>query len=133
MTATPIPRTLAITAYGDMDISTIDEMPAGRQPVETFWVKRDVWSRVVDFIGKTCGRTASLRDLSPHRRIRKGGPPKRPRRSLKRLLSLLHRSGSVCCTAECHGRKEEVMQSFADNQTQVLVSTTVVEVGVNVT
>lgn len=50
MTATPIPRTLAITAYGDMDVSRIDELPTGRKAVETYWVNMSLFERVVNFI-----------------------------------------------------------------------------------
>lgn len=133
MTATPIPRTLAITAYGDMDISTIDEMPAGRQPVETFWVKRDVWSRVVDFIGKTCREGRQAYVICPL--IEES--EKVDLQNAQTVFEEIAVSLAPIRVGLLHGRmspaeKEEVMQSFADNQTQVLVSTTVVEVGVNV-
>ncbi|GIW49586.1 MAG: hypothetical protein KatS3mg080_0197 [Anoxybacillus sp.] len=52
MTATPIPRTLAITAFGEMDVSIIDEMPKGRKKIETYWVKHDMLERVFQFIAK---------------------------------------------------------------------------------
>src|SRR5699024_6202063 len=52
MTATPIPRTLAITAFGDMDVSVIDEMPAGRKEIDTYWVKENMLERVLQFIQK---------------------------------------------------------------------------------
>lgn len=52
MTATPIPRTLAISAFGDMDVSTIDVMPAGRKPIITHWAKHGMLDRVLDFIKK---------------------------------------------------------------------------------
>src|SRR5699024_5269531 len=52
MTATPIPRTLAITAFGDMDVSVIDEMPAGRKAIETYWTKENTLDRVLRFIEK---------------------------------------------------------------------------------
>lgn len=133
MTATPIPRTLAITAYGEMDLSTIDELPAGRQPVETYWVKRDVWPRVLQFIQKQCqeGRQAYIIC---------------PLIEESEKVDLQNAQAVFEATAEAlapirvgllHGRmqaaeKEEVMKSFAANEVQVLVSTTVVEVGVNV-
>src|SRR5699024_10442487 len=52
MTATPIPRTLAITAFGDMDVSIIDELPQGRKEIETYWVKENMLDRVLQFILK---------------------------------------------------------------------------------
>ncbi|GAA3323470.1 hypothetical protein GCM10020331_047470 [Ectobacillus funiculus] len=52
MTATPIPRTLAITAFGEMDVSVIDEMPAGRKTIETYWAKHDMLDRVLAFVEK---------------------------------------------------------------------------------
>ncbi|SFS51327.1 ATP-dependent DNA helicase RecG [Marininema halotolerans] len=133
MTATPIPRTLAISAYGDMDVSTIDELPAGRLPVETYWVKSGVWERVVEFIRKQCvsGRQAYVicplieesekMDLanaySVFESITQELAPIR--------VGLLH--GKMPS-----GEKDEVMKSFEANEVQVLISTTVVEVGVNV-
>lgn len=52
MTATPIPRTLAISVFGDMDVSILDEMPAGRKPIETYWAKHDMLERVLGFVEK---------------------------------------------------------------------------------
>ncbi|MGA3854968.1 DNA helicase RecG, partial [Bacillus pumilus] len=52
MTATPIPRTLAITVFGEMDVSVIDELPAGRKQIDTYWVKHDMLERILAFVDK---------------------------------------------------------------------------------
>src|SRR5690606_34517307 len=52
MTATPIPRTLAITVFGEMDVSIIDEMPSGRKTIETHWAKHNMLDRILDFVEK---------------------------------------------------------------------------------
>ena len=65
MTATPIPRTLAISVFGDMDVSVIDEMPAGRKPIETYWVQHEMLERVLEFVRKEVQeRPPSVCDLS---------------------------------------------------------------------
>ena len=64
MTATPIPRTLAITAFGEMDVSIIDEMPAGRKVIETYWAKHDMLDRVLGFVEKEIKRKTSICYLS---------------------------------------------------------------------
>lgn len=133
MTATPIPRTLAMTVYGDLDVSTINEMPAGRMPIVTrkvFTSKKDkVYSFLEDQIQK--GRQAyivyplveesekmDLKDaVSEFERLQQEFP--------KIKFGLLHGKMKPV-------EKDEVMQRFRDNEVQVLISTTVVEVGVDV-
>lgn len=133
MTATPIPRTLAITAFGDMDVSTIRERPKGRKPIETYWLKSQSLDRALKFIRKQVaeGRQAYVicplieesdklevqNAIDVHMMIQGAFP------DLK--VGLLHGRMS---TAE----KEQAMGSFAANESQVLVATTVVEVGVDV-
>lgn len=133
MTATPIPRTLAITAFGDMDISTLDEYPAGRKKIETYWVKPDLFPRVVDFIEKEiklgkqayviCPLIEESEKLDVQNAI-----------DVHAMLSNQLPKNKI---GLMHGRlpnkeKDDIMQSFTNNDIQVLVSTTVVEVGVNV-
>ncbi|KAF6658997.1 ATP-dependent DNA helicase RecG [Paenibacillus polymyxa] len=133
MTATPIPRTLAITAFGDMDVSTISERPKGRIPISTYWVKHELMDRVLGFISREVdqGRQAYLicplieesekldvqNAIDLHIQMQQAFPHYR--------VGLLH---GRMTPAE----KEEVMRSFYANEVQLLVSTTVVEVGVDV-
>src|SRR5690625_500740 len=65
MTATPIPRTLAITAFGDMDISVIDELPKGRKEIETYWVKDNMFERVLQLIKKRVAAKEQAYIVSP--------------------------------------------------------------------
>ncbi|WP_152392328.1 ATP-dependent DNA helicase RecG [Paenibacillus guangzhouensis] len=133
MTATPIPRTLAISAFGDMDVSTISERPKGRKPIQTFWVKHSMLERVLGFIRKEVdqGRQAYMicplieesekidvqNAIDLHVQIQQALP--------HYLVGLLHGRMSA-------QEKEEVMQRFSRNEVQVLISTTVIEVGVDV-
>ncbi|PTX61239.1 ATP-dependent DNA helicase RecG [Melghirimyces profundicolus] len=133
MTATPIPRTLAITAYGDMDVSVIDEMPAGRQPVETHWVKREVWPRVVEFIGKACRNGRQAYVICPL--IEES--EKSDLQNAESVFAEIAETLAPIRVGLLHGRmtsaeKDGVMRSYTEGEIQVLVSTTVVEVGVNV-
>ncbi|MBE9912650.1 ATP-dependent DNA helicase RecG [Paenibacillus donghaensis] len=133
MTATPIPRTLAITAFGDLDVSTLSERPKGRIPITTYWVKHDKMDRVLGFIAREIdqGRQAYLicplieesekldvqNAIDLHIQMQQAFP--------KYRVGLLH---GRMTPAE----KEGVMRSFKENEVQLLVSTTVVEVGVDV-
>ncbi|HEX6593896.1 MAG TPA: ATP-dependent DNA helicase RecG [Bacillota bacterium] len=134
MTATPIPRTLAITAFGDMDVSLIREMPAGRKEIKTYWVKENMFERVLYFIGRRVAQGEQAYVISPlieesdeldiqnavdlHRQLQQFFP--------KHIrVGLMH--GRLA-----KDEKEETMRDFAQNKVHVLVSTTVVEVGVNV-
>src|SRR5699024_12464063 len=65
MTATPIPRTLAITAFGDMDVSIIDELPKGRKEIETYWVKENMLDSVLQFIQKAVDQGEQAYIVSP--------------------------------------------------------------------
>ncbi|MEF3302920.1 ATP-dependent DNA helicase RecG [Paenibacillus sp. GYB003] len=133
MTATPIPRTLAITAFGDLDVSTLRELPQGRKPIKTYALGHDKLDRVIEFMRREVreGRQAYVicplieesdkldvqNALDVHAQMSHAFPEFR--------VGLLH------------GRmppqeKDAVMNEFKDNDVQVLVSTTVIEVGVDV-
>ena len=134
MTATPIPRTLAITVFGEMDVSIIDEMPAGRKSIETYWAKPEMLERVLGFIEKelTKGHQAyvicPLIEESEKLDVQNAIDV---HSTLSRFFQNRFKVGLM------HGRlsseeKDSVMKAFSENEVQVLVSTTVVEVGVNV-
>ncbi|MCM2588663.1 ATP-dependent DNA helicase RecG [Rossellomorea marisflavi] len=134
MTATPIPRTLAITVFGEMDVSIIDEMPAGRKAIETYWAKEDMLTRVLAFMEKElkAGRQAYV--ICP---LIEESDKLDVQNSIDVYNQLSQHFQGRFSVGLMHGRlhpdeKEEVMRSFSRNEVQVLVSTTVVEVGVNV-
>jgi ATP-dependent DNA helicase RecG len=134
MTATPIPRTLSITAFGEMDVSIIDEMPAGRKKIETHWVKNEQFNQVLARMSKELadGRQAyiicPLIEESDKLDVQNAV-------DVYQQLSTIFKSKFKI--GLMHGRlsaneKDEVMRTFSEGKLDVLVSTTVVEVGVNV-
>jgi ATP-dependent DNA helicase RecG len=134
MTATPIPRTLAITAFGEMDVSIIDEMPAGRKPIETYWAKHDMLERVLRFMEKELAKGRQAYVICP---LIEESDKLDVQNAIDVHAQLTHFFQGRYKIGIMHGRltneeKEEVMKQFSQNKVQVLVSTTVVEVGVNV-
>ncbi|MFY4773850.1 ATP-dependent DNA helicase RecG [Metabacillus sp. RGM 3146] len=134
MTATPIPRTLAITVFGEMDVSVIDELPAGRKKIETYWVKHEMLDRILQFIEKEVrlGRQAYV--ICP---LIEESDKLDVQNALDVHAILHHHFQGKMQVGLMHGRlsseeKDHVMREFSENTVQVLVSTTVVEVGVNV-
>ena len=134
MTATPIPRTLAITAFGDMDVSIIDQMPAGRKEIITRWVKHEQLEVVLDWLVKELGKGSQAYFISPLIEESEA-------LDLKNALALQEELeaffGQRARVSLLHGKmkseeKDAIMQSFKEHQVDVLVSTTVIEVGVNV-
>jgi ATP-dependent DNA helicase RecG len=133
MTATPIPRTLAISAFGDMDVSTIDVMPAGRKPIITHWAKHGMLDRVLDFIKKEIvnGRQAYV--ICPLIEESEKVDVQNAIDVHAQLSQYFHEYDVGLMHGRLHStEKDEVMRRFAANQCHILVSTTVVEVGVNV-
>ena len=152
MSATPIPRTLALTMYGDLDISRITEMPKGRQRVETFVVNESYRYRLNDFILKQIALGGQCYVVCPA--IEKnedeneaficdyttGEVISEQSLNLRTAVDLakeLQQDLSGVCVEVLHGRmksaeKDEIMSRFALGEIKVLVSTTVIEVGVNV-
>ena len=134
MTATPIPRTLAITAFGDMDVSIIDQMPAGRKPIITRWVKHEQLEVVLDWMKKELAKGAQVYFISPLIEESEALDLKNAIALEEELKAYFANQAQV---ALLHGRmkndeKEAIMQDFKNGKTDILVSTTVIEVGVNV-
>ncbi|MBD8068336.1 ATP-dependent DNA helicase RecG [Bacillus sp. PS06] len=134
MTATPIPRTLAITVFGEMDVSIIDELPAGRKSIETYWAKHNMLDRIINFIEKELSKGRQAYVICPL--IEESEKLDVQNAIDVHSMLSLHFQGKWNIGL-MHGRlssdeKESVMKSFSDNEVQLLVSTTVVEVGVNV-
>lgn len=133
MTATPIPRTLAVILYGDLDISQIKTMPAGRKPISTTVVTRDMRGRVYDFVGKqvAMGRQAYviaplIENSEKIDAVSAGELYKEvSERFPERRVALVH-------GAMRPAEKDEIMRAFERGETDILVSTVVVEVGINV-
>lgn len=134
MTATPIPRTLALTLYGDLDLSVIDEMPPGRQKIKTRWLGPGYRSRAYDFIRRqvTAGQQAFI--ICP---LIEESDSTEARAAVAEYERLSKEVFPDLRLGLLHGRmsasdKEKVMQSFRNGNLDILVSTPVVEVGIDV-
>ncbi|GAV25011.1 ATP-dependent DNA helicase RecG [Carboxydothermus islandicus] len=133
MSATPIPRTLALTLYGDLDISIVDALPAGRKPIKTYWLSSQDKGKAYAFLLKQVaeGRqgyvVCPLVEESEKLQVE----------AVTKLYEKLSKKFPQFKWGLMHGRlkpakKEEVMENFRKNKIQILVSTTVIEVGVDV-
>lgn len=134
MSATPIPRTLAIIMYGDLDISVIDELPAGRKPIANCVVGTEYRPKAYNFIEKQVDSGRQVYIICPTVEYSEAVEGENVIEYSEKLNKILHPGIKV---EYLHGRmkpseKNEIMGRFARNEIQVLVSTTVVEVGVNV-
>lgn len=133
MSATPIPRTLALILYGDLDISVIDELPPGRKPVKTYAVGEKMRKRVFAFLEKNVKEGMQAYVVCPLVAETEKSDLQNAEMLAEKLQSVFpdFRVGLI------HGRmkpklKDEVMDGFVRGEIQILVSTTVIEVGVNV-
>ena len=135
MSATPIPRTLALIIYGDLDVSLIDELPPGRQRVDTFAVTSSYRRRLNAFIAKLVGEGRQVFVVCPAIEADSEVPMDLVSAE-EHTLEL--RAALPGLRIECiHGRmkakpRDEIMSRFASGEVDVLVSTTVIEVGVDV-
>jgi ATP-dependent DNA helicase RecG len=134
MTATPIPRTMALTIYGDLDVSMIDELPAGRQPVQTELLRP---------LGRNTAHQAIRAAVADGRQafvicpLVEGSPSVEARAATEEYERLQEGDLAGLRLALLHGRmrpadKDQVMRDFAEHRSDVLVSTSVVEVGIDV-
>lgn len=134
MTATPIPRTLAITTYGEMDVSIIDELPAGRKPIETRWALPKQLDSILETMRELVRQGQQAYVICPLIEESEMLDVKNATEIYEHLSTFFSPTYHVDLL---HGKmkadeKDAIMQKFKDNDTQVLVSTTVIEVGVNV-
>ena len=134
MSATPIPRTLAIIMYGDLDISVIDELPANRLPIANCVVGTDYRPNAYDFMTKQIAKGRQVYVICPTVEYSEAVECENVIEYAEKLKRIMPVSVNI---EFLHGRmkpaeKNEIMDRFANNQIQILVSTTVVEVGVNV-
>jgi ATP-dependent DNA helicase RecG len=131
MTATPIPRTIALTVFGDLDISVIDEMPTGRHPVKTWCVSEQKRKAAYDWIGKQNSQTFIICPfIEPSETLETVKSAKLEFEKISKIFSNLK-------VGLLHGRlkpkeKTEVLNNFRDRKLDILVSTPVVEVGVDI-
>ena len=133
MTATPIPRTLAMTLYGDLDVSVIDELPPGRKPVQTTHVYDNRMVSLYDGIRQQIRQGRQVYIVFPL--IEESA--KMDLKNLEDGFATLRQVFPEFRMSKVHGRmkpseKEQEMQRFVSGETQILVATTVIEVGVNV-
>jgi ATP-dependent DNA helicase RecG len=133
MTATPIPRTLALTLYGDLDLSVIDELPPGRTPIETNWRDESQLPAVWEFLRREIANGRQAYVVYP--------VIEESKQELKAAMAEHDRLARDVFPASkvglLHGRlkndeKDAVMEEFRGNEIQILVATTVIEVGVDV-
>lgn len=133
MTATPIPRTLAMTVYGDLDVSLINELPPGRMPIQTRVVYNSKRNQVLDFLSEQIKKGRQAYFIFPLVDESEKIDLKNATEEFEKLKNAFPQFKIDLL----HGRmksdeKAQVMQRFRNNETQILVSTTVVEVGVDV-
>ena len=135
MSATPIPRTLALILYGDLDVSVIDQLPPGRRPVQTSLVDSSYHPRIYNFLRKLVGEGRQVYIVCPAVSESEDGDD---RKAVTEYAAQLQREVFPDLrVAYVHGKmkpkeKDAVMSAFAARETDILVSTTVIEVGVDV-
>jgi ATP-dependent DNA helicase RecG len=134
MTATPIPRTLALTLHGDLDVSQIDELPPGRQKIDTMMKQGKDRKKIYDLIRREIAQGRQVYIIFPLVEESEKLDLKAATEEHQRLSEVIFPEFTI---ALLHGRmssadKDAALTSFRDNQAQIIVSTTVIEVGVDV-
>ncbi len=134
MSATPIPRTLAITVYGDLDVSTIRQLPPGRTPVETYWISEKKRNDLYGFLKKKIKEKNQVYVVYPVVEQSKVLDLKAATKMYEHFKQDIFPEANV---GLIHGRmkddeKKDVMQAFKAGQMDILVATTVIEVGIDV-
>lgn len=134
MTATPIPRSLALTVYGDIDLSIIDQMPPGRGKVITYWITEDKLPKAYDFIRKEVAKGRQAYIVYP---LIKASEKLKLRSVVEMVKKLQAEEFPNLRLGLMHGRlsreeKVKIMQDFRDAKIHILIATTVIEVGIDV-
>ena len=135
MTATPIPRTLALTLYGDLNVSVIDEMPPGRQTIKTYWIREKEREKLYSTVRKEIQRGRQAYIVYPL--VEESEKLEELKAATEMAAHLQSEVFPDLRLGLLHGQmksieKQEVMTNFKDRQIDVLVSTTVIEVGIDV-
>ena len=132
MSATPIPRTLALILYGDLDVSVLDEIPPGRSPVETYAVGQNMRKRITAFIDKQVEAGGQVYVVCPLVEEGETGLKSAEQHAKDLQSALPHRRVAVLHGRMKNADKDQIMRDFAARQYDILVATTVIEVGVDV-
>ena len=135
MSATPIPRTLALSVYGDLDVSFLDELPPGRRKIKTYAVSGDYRPRLYGFLEKQMSEGRQIYIVCPM--VTEGESVADDRKAVTEYAQELRRVFPRRRVLSVHGRmkpkdKEAVMSAFAAGDGDILISTTVIEVGIDV-
>jgi len=134
MTATPIPRTLALTVYGDLDISVIKELPPGREPITTYWIEESRRDKVYDFIKEEVKKGRQAYIVCPRIKESEKSDIQAAISMHQQLKTNTFKEFSV---GLIHGKmstqeKDKIMEQFKKGKLNILVSTVVIEVGIDI-
>jgi ATP-dependent DNA helicase RecG len=135
MSATPIPRTLALVFYGDLDISTIDEMPAGRKKVKTYFYREQALPKILDFMAKEMDKGYQALLVCP---FVEASEEMDEVYDTERVFRRAKKFYKGRCTVDClngrmdEGRKARAIADYNSGKTQLLVATSIIEVGIDV-